>query len=333
VVCALQEGQVVPFKKAPQIVQKTLDPPPRFTEASLLSAMANIANVIDDPELREAMKAADAGLATPATRAQIIELLIARGYIQRQKKQLVSTPLGRALIKTVTPELADPSGRAKMERLLNDFSDPTGPDKYLEDIHQLVQRNIEYCRALAEKGTARVTIGVSCPECGSEIALSARTYHCVQCQWRVYRTFHGHALTESEVRDLITHGETQLVTLQSQKTGKTFRAKIALEAGRLVIRLPTPEDLQLGPCPLCKDGVIYEKTDKLCACTACDYTFWRIIAGVRLSSSQLRRLFQKGSIPSIRGFRKRNNERFTAGLKLDANGKAQFVPIKEAHSS
>ena len=94
-----------------ELRKKKTRPPGRFTEASLLTAMESAGKTIEEAELSEAMR--ERGLGTPATRAATIELLVARGYLERRKKQLLSTQLGRDLIAAVAPELrsAELTGR------------------------------------------------------------------------------------------------------------------------------------------------------------------------------------------------------------------------------
>lgn len=94
-----------------QIRKKKTRPPARFTEASLLTAMESAGRTLEEAELSEAMR--ERGLGTPATRAATIELLVTRRYIERRKKQLHSTQLGRDLIAAVAPELrsAELTGR------------------------------------------------------------------------------------------------------------------------------------------------------------------------------------------------------------------------------
>src|SRR5205823_3791903 len=105
---ALQQGQAVKCTAA-EVEAKETKPPPRYTEATLLSAMETAGKLIDDEELREAMK--DSGLGTPATRAETIEALIRREYIERVGKDLQPTPKGLQVVtmleehKITSPEL------------------------------------------------------------------------------------------------------------------------------------------------------------------------------------------------------------------------------------
>lgn len=87
------------------MLTKQTRPPPRYSDASLLSAMESAGKQLTDEELRRAMK--DSGLGTPATRAAVIETLISRRYVERRGKQLWPTALG-SISSTSCPKRAWP---------------------------------------------------------------------------------------------------------------------------------------------------------------------------------------------------------------------------------
>ena len=91
----LKQGQEVRCAQAEAEAKET-KPPPRYSEATLLSSMETAGKLVDDEELREAMK--ERGLGTPATRAEIIETLIRREYIERAGKDLQPTPKGMSVV-------------------------------------------------------------------------------------------------------------------------------------------------------------------------------------------------------------------------------------------
>lgn len=95
------KGEIGPH--TPSLTQKFTTPPKPFTEATLLRAMETAGKLVDDEELRDAMK--ENGIGRPSTRAGIIETLLRRGYIARQRKTLVATPTGVALIGIIKEEL------------------------------------------------------------------------------------------------------------------------------------------------------------------------------------------------------------------------------------
>jgi DNA topoisomerase-3 len=91
--------------------------PPHLTESALLTAMETAGRTIDDRTLAAAIR--DSGLGTPATRAGIIETLLARNYVSRKEKSLISTELGEKLIETVHPSVKSPELTARWERGLS----------------------------------------------------------------------------------------------------------------------------------------------------------------------------------------------------------------------
>lgn len=99
-----------------QAVEKRTRPPKRLTEASLLTAMETAGKTLDDKELSDAMK--ESGLGTPATRAQIIEVLLKRAFIERRGKSLEATDKGIRLIDIVHPEVKSPAMTGQWEAFL-----------------------------------------------------------------------------------------------------------------------------------------------------------------------------------------------------------------------
>jgi DNA topoisomerase-3 len=108
----LAAGQRREVTEARAVARRTR-PPKRFTEATLLTAMETAGKTLDDKELSEAMK--DSGLGTPATRAEIIETLLKRAYIERQGKMLLATDKGIRLIEIVHPHVKSPAMTGRWE--------------------------------------------------------------------------------------------------------------------------------------------------------------------------------------------------------------------------
>lgn len=148
----LAQGQGVRVVEAVPIPKRTR-PPPRFTDATLLTAMETAGKTLDEKELSLAMK--DLGLGTPATRAAIIETLLRRQYVIRDGKSLEATDKGISLIDVVHPDVKSPAmtgeWEAKLKRIqrgdyeLNGFMD--GIARYVSDV-------VDKVRATAPKGTS-----------------------------------------------------------------------------------------------------------------------------------------------------------------------------------
>lgn len=118
---ALRKGDSVPLRDVTLTTRKT-KPPAHFTDATLLAAMETAGKLVDDEELREAMK--ERGLGTPATRAQIIETLLGRKYADKDGKRLVATDLGcwaMDVVCAMIPQVASPEMTGEWEMRLKEM--------------------------------------------------------------------------------------------------------------------------------------------------------------------------------------------------------------------
>ncbi|HET8934671.1 MAG TPA: DNA topoisomerase, partial [Polyangiales bacterium] len=139
-----------PGVQAVTVHRKQTQPPKPHTEATLLGAMETAGRQLEDRALIEAMR--ESGLGTPATRAATIETLLTRGYISRQAKSLISTPLGRALVDAVHPLVRSPEMTGRWEQRLRRME--RGQDQlaaFMQDIAGYVR---EVVAAEAEKPAA-----------------------------------------------------------------------------------------------------------------------------------------------------------------------------------
>jgi DNA topoisomerase III len=138
--------------------KKQTQAPRRYNDATLLGAMESAGRQVDDEALREALK--DRGLGTPATRASMIETLIARGYAAREQKALASTPLGEALIDGLpVPALASAElTGAWEERLARVARGEESREAFMRDIREVVRdlvRRVSAAPGIAAPGSAR----------------------------------------------------------------------------------------------------------------------------------------------------------------------------------
>lgn len=132
----------------PSVQRKTTTPPKRFTEATLLQAMETAGKLVEDESLREAMK--ENGIGRPSSRAGIIETLLKRQYIQRQKKNLVSTETGRKLISLITSNLLkSPELTGQWEKKLRDIE--AGRYQYDDFMDELKCQLIEIIKDVKNK--------------------------------------------------------------------------------------------------------------------------------------------------------------------------------------
>jgi DNA topoisomerase-3 len=117
----LKDGEPVTATDV-SIAEKSTEPPKRFTHATLVQAMTGIARFVKDPKVKQILRETD-GIGTPATQAAIIETLFQRNYIEQRKKQIVSTPTGRALVQTLPTVATTPDMTAVWESAMRRISD------------------------------------------------------------------------------------------------------------------------------------------------------------------------------------------------------------------
>ena len=139
-----EERTLPPFVKgesgphAPTLTEKWTTPPPYYTEASLLRAMETAGKLVDDEELRAAMK--ENGIGRPSTRAAIIETLFKRHYIRKERKRLVATPTGMELIDLIHEELLKSAELTGIwEKKLRDIEHKKyDPAQFIDELKQQV---------------------------------------------------------------------------------------------------------------------------------------------------------------------------------------------------
>jgi DNA topoisomerase-3 len=238
---ALEKGQTVRCVEA-EVEAKETKPPPRYTEATLLSAMETAGKLIDDEELREAMK--DSGLGTPATRAEMIETLIRREYIERVGKDLQPTPKGLQVITMLEEhKITSPELTGDWEHRLSEIEHGNGDRQtFIQDIAGFTDEIVKQIAALDKEKLrpVRVELGL-CPRCGAEtgeiIKENSRAYGCTSwksreepgCGFVIWKRVASRTLTPEIARQLMEEGKTrEVLSGFRSKAGKPFRARLVL---------------------------------------------------------------------------------------------------------
>ena len=217
---------------------KETKPPRRYTEGSLLAAMETAGKLVDEEELREAMK--DSGIGTPATRAAIIERLIQVGYIERDGRALVVTEKGLNVIRLLGEHaLTSPGLTGEWEHRLAKIE--TGQDSreaFMGDIVKFTQDTVgELDTKLKDVRIPRANLG-PCPVCGRDINENRKGYSCWSrddpgCGFVIWKSKAGKQLPVSVASELIKTGRTEkAVTGFKGRSGRSFRARLALQQSR-----------------------------------------------------------------------------------------------------
>ncbi len=216
-------------------LRKETKPPRRYSDASLLGAMETAGKLVDDDELREAMK--DSGIGTPATRAAIIERLITVGYLERDGRALVATEKGLNVIRLLNEHaLTSPGLTGSWEQRLGKIE--RGEDsrkQFMGDIAGFAQETVKALdETLKDVRIPRAKLG-PCPICGHEIVENRKGYSCWArddpgCGFVIWKSKAGKTLPLAVAKELIKTGYTaQAVTGFRGRSGRSFRAHLALQ--------------------------------------------------------------------------------------------------------
>ncbi|WP_287816389.1 type IA DNA topoisomerase [Bacteroides sp.] len=222
------EGEVLPILGIDTLAKKT-KPQPVFTEASLLASMEGCGRQLSDEKEKEAMK--DSGLGTPATRAGIIELLLARHYVERSGRSLIPTPKGLEVYDIVKEKMiANVSMTGRWECALHEIETGKVPTETFTGSINSYARQIT-SELLAMKLDHPDLPRCKCPKCGEgTVTIYNKVAKCndPDCGFLLFRTFNGRELTDNQMLLLLQGKHTGYLKFTSKK-GKKYEASLELD--------------------------------------------------------------------------------------------------------
>ena len=217
------------------ICERFTSPPKPYTEDTLLSAMET-AGKEDMPEDAERK-----GLGTPATRAAIIEKLVAAGFVERKGKSLIPTKDGINLVTVLPEPLTSPMLTAEWEQQLTAIARGEGdPDSFTDGICDMVRELVKKYTGVSEEGQKlfapdREIIGC-CPRCGKPVYEGKKNFACSDrsCSFVLWKqdrfwTSRKKELTKKMAADLLKRGRTAVKGMWSEKKGDTYDATVVLD--------------------------------------------------------------------------------------------------------
>ena len=225
----LKEGEELLLLSS-EITEHKTKPKPLYTEATLLSAMENAGKEVEEADKRKAM--AECGIGTPATRANIIETLILRDYIRREKKSIVPTDKGLSVYEIVKDKkIANAEMTGAWELTLAAIeAGQMQAEKFTQGINAYVGTICEELLALTCVQKSYPTF--CCPKCGSEsVGIYAKIAKCRNegCDFHIFREVCGTFLSEDNIRDLIFTKRTPILKGLTSRAGKKFNARLVLQ--------------------------------------------------------------------------------------------------------
>ncbi len=322
-------------------------PPKRYTSGSMVLAMENAGQLIEDEELRAQIKGS--GIGTSATRAEIIKKLVRIGYLNLNKKTQILTPenLGEMVFEVVSltvPALLNPQMTASWEKGLDgitrgtvDFWDYRNKleDFIRKETLKMIDQDLR--GELRERIGIKKKIGVKCPHCDGEIVTTSFGYGCSNykqdksgCGFNI-GDIAGVHLSEEQVISLLGEGHTELIHGFKSKAGKKFDAILKLEKdenGKANIAFDfseVPGEMLEGVvCPECGGQIAKTQYGYRCVNFSmeseggCRFSI-RSIADKNLSDEDVKLLLIEGKTGTIRGFKSKAGKKFDAVLKLEKN--------------
>lgn len=225
----INEGEE--FEFLPEIKTGMTSPPKYYTEDTLLSAMERAGN----EDLDESLDTEKEGIGTPATRASIIEKLIKLNYIERNKKNLISTEVGENIDKLLPDFIKSPKLTADWENKLTLIANGRLSEReFMEEIEDLINKILNNQEGVKFKMEEKV-IG-KCTRCkDGNIVLRGKSYVCDNdCGWKIYKdniwwNNKGKKLTDEILKEILEKGEVRIEGFKSAKTGSHYPANVSLE--------------------------------------------------------------------------------------------------------
>ena len=331
-------------------------PPKRYTSGSMVLAMENAGQLIEEEELREQIKGS--GIGTSATRAEIIQKLVRIGYLNLNKKTQILTPesLGEMVFEVVymtVPALLNPKMTANWEKGLDGITQGTVDFwEYREKLESFIRKETEkmigqnlrsevadhisnFAGKNARGAGARRKIGVACPVCGGDIVTTPFGYGCANykkdksgCNFNIGEVA-GKEIPEDQIKKLIENGRTDTIRGFKSKTGKKFDACLKLNKDEQTGKVSASFDFEnVEPqkidgiiCPDCGGDIYVTPYGYRCANLnreAEDGCHFSVgkIADKALSQVQFIELIANGRTETIKGFKAKSGKRFNACLVL-----------------
>ncbi len=353
----VQEGESVQTDTIALVPLKT-KPPARYTEATLLSAMESAGKRVDDDDMREAM--AEKGLGTPATRAAIIEGLLAERYMVREARELIPTAKAFQLMTLLrgldVEELTRPDLTGNWENKLSLIEQgKMKRDTFMHEIAQMTQRIVKRAKEYDSDTIPGdyATMTTPCPHCKGPVKENYRRFACEKCGFTISKTPGGRAFEYPEVEELLR--EKTIGPLQG------FRSKIGRPFAAIIKLSEIPEDdadypnagfklefdfgntekddaevidftgrQSLGACPKCsgavyEDGMRYICENNTGPNKTCSFKTGKVVLQQELSSEQIQKLLKEGKTDLLTNFKSNRTGRgFKAYLAIGEEGKIGF---------
>lgn len=343
---AVEKGEKVSTDEIEMATLQTR-PPARYSEATLLSAMEGAGKLVDDDELRIAM--GTKGLGTPATRAAIIEGLLAEKYLVREERALMPTAKAFQLLTLLrglgVQELTMPELTGEWEHKLSQMEKGELSRKaFMEEIKTITQTIVDRAKNYTEETIPGdyATLETPCPNCASVVKENYRRFACTKCEFSITKVPGGRAFEVEEVEKLLKDRELPLLDGFRSKMGRPFAAALRLTSDHKLEfdfgqgkdddgeEIDFSGEERVGPCPKCASDVFETTTSFICEKTtgankSCDFRSGKVILQQPIEREQMEKLLLDGKTDLLTRFvSSRTRRAFKAFLVKKEDGTIGF---------
>lgn len=285
-------------------------PKKHFTDTTLISVMENIDNRIDDKNLKAAVSGK--GIGTSATRAAIIEDLIAADYISRKGKQVISTQFGREFIASIPDNLKSVERTAEWEQYFDDIQTKgKSPDQLEADVRTFIKTTVIYEKSSGRKPLSHINPNApernslgKCPRCGKNIYEGKLNFYCEggrDCGFSLWKRNNNvtSEITVEKAKKLLSGEAVSLKAVS--KEGEEYTASYKIEDKGKYIDLVREKTVKvpLGKCPRCGRNIYEGKLNFYCESgkDGCGFTLWKDdkFNGISISAKNAEELLAKGN--------------------------------------
>ena len=315
---------------------ETTKPPPRYTEATLLSAMEGAGKLVEEEDLAEAMK--ERGLGTPATRADTIDGLINQKYIDRPQREIIPTAKAEQLIQFLSAvkaeELTKPDLTGDWEFKLRQMEhNKFSREKFMAEIAATTKGIVERVKSFEEDDSVARETDILSPGDGKRMRETLRGYKSQDGELMIYKVIGGRRMEEHEVRELVTKGMVgPLDGFISAKTRSRFAATLKLvkdeEKGKWQAQYDFGEKQDLGElepfwkdpaggAELCESGNSYLLRERDGAAWKQTFRVGRMMCQKAIPREAAIQLVTQGKTDLIQGFISKKGRPFDAFLKRE----------------
>jgi DNA topoisomerase-3 len=335
------------WAKDVEVKGKATQPPPRFSEATLLTAMEGAGKLIEDEELREAMS--ERGLGTPATRAATIEGLLAEEYLHRNGRELQPTAKAFSLLFALeqlqVDEIRSPELTGEWEYKLKEMEHGRlSRDEFMQHIMDRTRAMVERIKTGEFADPDFGTLKTPCPRCGAKIHEGYKHFTCENCDYKLWKVVASRQWETAEMDELLAKRTIGPLQGFRSKMGRAFAAIIKLkddhtpefdfgqsdaDADGEEVDFSTQE--ALGACPKCgsrvfEHGMAYVCEKSVGAGRTCDFRSGKVILQQEVGRADMQKLLATGRTDLLKGFvSNKTRRKFSAYLVRDPKtGKVGF---------